>query len=386
MIEDHLRRAARALDHSIAEVDVPQRLAQLTGRRRQQRVTAVTVGVIVAAAVFAAGIAAGLAVGTHRTHRSATPAPTSPATRPGGTIAGSTSPPGRVAATIPVPGHPGTPAVGDGGVWVPLTLEDHVVRIDPATNAVVATIAVPRGPSRLAVAPGAVWVLSSVDRSVSRIDPTTNKVAQTIPVGRQPAGITVAAGAVWVSNTLDDTVLRIDPATGRVVKTISVRGPGELATSGTHVWVTSTGGMSRIDPATDQATVFRQPANTCCGEIAATSQGIWIINGNGALLRLDPATSKVVATTVLALDPFPASIAVSGDSVWVASAPRRTGDPDLLWRIDLAHNQVTGILTIGPAAYGKAPTSIATGTATGSPAVWVAKGTDQTVLRLQPTP
>src|SRR6266702_323034 len=291
VIEDHLRRAARALDHSIAEVDVPQRLAQLTGRRRQQRVTAVTVGVIVAAAVFAAGIAAGLAVGTHRTHRSATPAPTSPATRPAGTIAGSTSPPGRVAATIPVPGHPGTPAVGDGGVWVPLTLEDHVVRIDPATNAVVATIAVPRGPSRLAV-------------------------AQTIPVGRQPAGITVAAGAVWVSNTLDDTVLRIDPATGRVVKTISVRGPGELATSGTHVWVTSTGGMSRIDPATDQATVFRQPANTCCGEIAATSQGIWIINGNGALLRLDPATSKVVATTVLALDPFPASIAVSGDSVW----------------------------------------------------------------------
>jgi YVTN family beta-propeller protein len=380
VIEDRLQQAARALHDSVTEVDVVERLAKLKGRRRQQRAALVALGAVLAVAVFAAGVA----VGASREHRPATTTWANPAARPGVTGGSSTPPPGRVAATIPVPGHPGSPAVGEGGVWVPLSLEHQVVRIDPATSRIVTTIAVPRGPSRAVVASGAVWVLSSVDQSVSRIDPATNAVVRTIPVGHQPVGIAFAAGTLWVANSLDDTVMRIDPASGKVLKTIPVASPIALAATGTTVWVTGAAGLSRIDPATNQVIPVLSAASGCCGELTATSEGVWTINGDGALLRLDPTTAKVVATTPLGRDPFPFAIAATHDSVWVASAPaRRSGDNDNLWRVDLAHNTVAGVLAIGPAAYGKPPNAVA---ASGSQAVWVAKGNDQTVLRLQPQP
>jgi len=53
-------------------------------------------------------------------------------------------------------------------------------------------------------------------------------------------------------------------------------------------------------------------------------RGVWTINGDGALLRLDPTTAKVVATTPLGRDPFPFAIAAIHDSVWVTKGNDQT--------------------------------------------------------------
>ena len=64
----------------------------------------------------------------------------------------------------------------------------------------------------IALGAGAVWVADSLDDAVVRIDPATRAVTTTIPVGRRPSGVAVGAGSVWVANSGDGTVTRIDPA------------------------------------------------------------------------------------------------------------------------------------------------------------------------------
>ncbi len=84
-------------------------------------------------------------------------------------------------------------------MWVAVTGDDSVVRIDPTTNSVKTTIDVGEAPSAIAVGEHAVWVANSGDGTVSRIDPATNTVVETIDVGGSPAGIAVVRGLVWVT-------------------------------------------------------------------------------------------------------------------------------------------------------------------------------------------
>ena len=90
-------------------------------------------------------------------------------------------------------------AVGAGGVWVPVPLEDRVKRIDPATNAITDTVRVARRPRRVAIGAGAVWVTSRRGGTVTRIDPATARVTRTVPLGHSPQGVAVVDGAVWVA-------------------------------------------------------------------------------------------------------------------------------------------------------------------------------------------
>jgi YVTN family beta-propeller protein len=108
-------------------------------------------------------------------------------------------PTGVPAEKVPVGNGPGALAVGEGAVWVVDTLDDEVVRIDPATNAVRTTVEVGRSPTGVAVGTGSVWVSNRDDGTVSRIDPRTNTVTKTIEVGGSPAAIVAAGGLVWVS-------------------------------------------------------------------------------------------------------------------------------------------------------------------------------------------
>jgi virginiamycin B lyase len=375
MSEDRLRSAAEALHHSVAEVDVMERLERLEGRRRRYRATSVAMAILLFAAVVGAvALAAGRA------------GPPEPATTPT-TTAPVVAPPGTVVATIPVQGGPRGVAVGDGAVWVATWGADRsrVVRINPAGNRVAATIAVPRGQAELAVGAGAIWVASSSDNSVTRIDPATNKVAATIAVGRQPSGIAVADGSVWVASALDDTVTRINPAGNRVVATIPIPGQGSafsLAAAGGSVWVSGNHGLYRIDPAGNRVT----KVDVCCGEVAAGAGGLWMANGmDRAVLRVDPASGRVLARIPVppaAAPEGPFHIAAAGGAVWVTSETvgPKPGDASLLWRVDGAANRFAGTLRVGTVGRNHFDTTVAAG----REAVWVTVGDGDAVLRIRP--
>ena len=113
----------------------------------------------------------------------------------------------------------------------------NVIRVDP--TGLLTPIAVGNGPSGIAVGEGGVWVADSLDDAVVRIDPATRSVTTTIAVGDSPAGVAVGAGSVWVANSGDGTVTRIDPRTDRVVATITVGGsPQAITVADGRAWVT----------------------------------------------------------------------------------------------------------------------------------------------------
>jgi peptide/nickel transport system substrate-binding protein len=138
---------------------------------------------------------------------------------------------------------------------------DNVTRIDP--TGLLTPIAVGHGPQALAVGAGAVWVADSLDDALVRIDPATNSVVTTIPVGTGPVAVAIGAGSVWVANSGDGTLTRVDPATDKVAATITVGGgPQAITFAGGRVWVTidapavrpaaaARGGLLRVDSPQD---------------------------------------------------------------------------------------------------------------------------------------
>ena len=98
--------------------------------------------------------------------------------------------------------------------------------------------------------PQAVWVandgLATPDiPSVSRIDPATNKVVATIPLGATRAccvdhmGVIAAAGAVWTILPQANMAVRIDPATNeKTVFRLGYPPCGYIAADENAVWST----------------------------------------------------------------------------------------------------------------------------------------------------
>jgi virginiamycin B lyase len=372
MLEKRLERAVGALERSVAEVDVAERLQALGRRRRRQRSTTAALAWAVTAAVLVGVV---VAVGIAR--RAEPP----PAVGPDPTA------PARVVETFDLFGDPMAMAVRGGDVWVagdnPTWVTRWVTPTNPMTRET-PTIALPAAPTRLAVTEDAVWVLTPADNNVVRIDPATNQVVATIPVGRAPSGLAVGAGAVWVSRHSDGAVVRIDPATNQVVATIAVgRAPGAMTVAGGVVWVAlPQGGLGRIDPASNRSTVVGVP-RCCAGELAAGEAALWVANrGDGTLVRVDPGTGRVAARVLLprTREQRPHQVAVGDGAVWVTSASTRRGTANLLWRVDPASNLVAGTLDLGPTSAGGIPNSVAAGNG----AVWVGGMTKGSIVRLEP--
>jgi len=151
-----------------------------------------------------------------------------------------------------------------------------------------------------------------------------NGVAQSFPVGLGPNGLTFAFGSIWVANHHDSTVSRLDPKTGRTIATIpSGDGPGYVSSGFGSVWVTDyfENAISRIDPKTNTSVHIdlgsnHGPGNTGCSVVAAFGS-VWVGDGFD-VLRIDPASNKVVGSTKLGNDPNaePCVIQAGGGFVW----------------------------------------------------------------------
>ena len=156
-----------------------------------------------------------------------------------------------------------------------------------------------------------------------------------------------------------------------VVATIAVgAAPTQVTVAADAVWVGGwgTGKLVRVDPATNRV-VTRIPVRGGAGGIAAGAGAVWVTSGEGGdqrhgwVQRIDPSRNRVMATT-----PVPSGmlwdITIDGSSVWVGS---KLGG---LWRIDAHTSKVTTIRKPGGA-----PEAGAGGVrhlAAGAGAVWVA--------------
>ena len=267
---------------------------------------------------------------------------------------------GEEVATIPLKGLNDAftqVAFGAGSVWVssgyyemgPAPKRqpgDVVFRVDPRTNRVVDRIPVDP-PSGLAFGHGSVWVTSISYGTVSRIDPKTDKVVAKIKVGRGAIDIATdeCSGAVWVASVYlpktyggydnpkyseDRNLTRLDPETNRVVEEIPIEahshyggGANNVAVGEGAVWVLSgDGNLLKVDPSTNEIAA-RVRVGDSPSHLAVYGGGVWAMvqAKEYRLVRVDPNTMHIVASEDIGPIPkiMEGALAAGGGYVWFSS-------------------------------------------------------------------
>jgi YVTN family beta-propeller protein len=216
---------------------------------------------------------------------------------------------------------------------------------------------------------GAVWIPNTGDGTVSRIDPTTNRILATLRIGD--------AGAFYQ---------RVCQPYGSVhsymVTTFHVRRcdlPSSVATGDGLLWVTKndSNAILALDPA-DGRQVASVPIAVTPFDLRASDQAVWVTSyDENAVVRIDARSRTVVQTIVQ--NGGPSGLALDGDNVWVANSRAGT-----VARIDARTNQVVATIPV-PCSQTcwTAPTPLAIAVSNG--AVWVRNEGIGTLSRIDPT-
>jgi hypothetical protein len=257
------------------------------------------------------------------------------AVQPGGVLVGSlvkvsaaSGVPEGAAVPLPPAGQPYLLTVGADGVW--LAAGTRLWKIDPTTGA--AEFTTPLGGSATAVldAAGSVWATVTTTRGgrLVRLSPASGALISQTPIGPSPSALTVADGLAWVTDRVDQSILRFAIG-GRVVRRTgsiplprsAVRAPTQITVTAGRVWVYERGRVLRIDPATDRVIGTTSLAPAPGGTIAAGTSGVWVITRTrvhhlGAVRLLDPVSGLPVGRRV-AVGGNPTAIVTDGSTAWV---------------------------------------------------------------------
>jgi YVTN family beta-propeller protein len=279
---------------------------------------------------------------------------------------------------------------------------DSVALISLASAQLQASFPVGGNPSGLAVGAGAVWALNADDQTLTRID-LPSHAERTFAAGGIPVDLAAGDGSLWVVNAASTrapaafpgaptpfpettSVSRLDPVTGLPLATVLLRqatassppGSYQIAVGPRGVWVINAdGSVSRIDPTSNRVVQTVRDLNVSA--IASGAEGTWAIENTatGSIAQLTPDSGHVVRhvqVPAVQLATTLSSIAVGAGAVWLTDP--QTG---LLWRID--PGPVPGERPI------PIPIPLAPGVsdvAYGAGAVWVANAVSGTVSRVDP--
>ena len=204
--------------------------------------------------------------------------------------------------------------------------------------------------------------------------------------------VTTGAGSVWVADAGDRSLVRVDPNDPRIVgRTALDRIPSQLAYGNSALWVASAigtdGVVQRIDPATGSV-VATTPVRVGTGSgddlfapptpstVAVGPGRVWTNNLVSKISRIDASHSSVV-TTALPLGRSADGIAVGAGALWIAS-----GSDDRVLRLDPATGRVTAEIPIAAAPGARVASPYGIVVAYG--AVWVTDASSNTVSRIDP--
>ncbi len=213
----------------------------------------------------------------------------------------------------------------------------------------------------------ALWV--GHDTTIERLDPRTLRVTATVELPASATLVTsgrltpirglaasAAGDAIWVSVANSAAgLVRIDAASARVVATLPVVGVGPAAVSSSGsaagVWVVCCGGetflgpsrLVRVDPASNRV-VAQVLLDGLPDAVGVGPSGVWVRAAAGPVWRIDPVSNRVVAKVTIphGLSGTRGSVLVGHDAVWVSDPASRT-----VVRIDPRSNRVVGRVEVG---------------------------------------
>lgn len=108
---------------------------------------------------------------------------------------------GQIRGRTPLPGIPSGLAIGEGGIWVPVTVAGlgNLLRVDPYTGSISASVELEAPAHDVAAGDGGVWLVLETASVVVRVEPSENRVVATLPLPNRPDAIAVGEGYVWVT-------------------------------------------------------------------------------------------------------------------------------------------------------------------------------------------
>ena len=179
-----------------------------------------------------------------------------------------------------------------------------------------------------------------VSRSMSAID----KIAE-FKITGSPDWSVVTKDSVWVTTGRADHVVQMVEATNKVGLIVEIARPcSGLADAFGSVWAPSCKdhAVMRIDPATGKviAKIPADPANSE-GGITVGDGSVWIVTKPSTLVRIDPATNAIVKSFPL---PSESENPLFSDGfIWISSFGH-----DQLLKVDPASGQVLKTIPVGP--------------------------------------
>lgn len=235
-----------------------------------------------------------------------------------------------------------------------------VVGIDAESGNIVRHIPAGRTPSALAVGDGALWLVDADARTVLRIVPSS-RVVETLATGATPTDIAFGAGSVWVANgrRLQDTqfigpvataVAQLDPTTRTERTEIRLRRMGgstsnlvdnHLAVSTHALWAVAPDfSVVRADATTGAITETIRDVPAAA--IASGGAGVWVLGVDGAVVRLDERSGRVVRRAAIMAGSV-GSIAVGTNAAWIT-----TPADGKLWRVGAGRAASVGATALAP--------------------------------------
>jgi streptogramin lyase len=281
-----------------------------------------------------------------------------------------------IAARIHVP-SPVDVVAAFGSVWVRSYL-GFLWQIDPSSDRVVARIDVggTEAVPAMAAGEGSLWLLAN-NGAVLRLNPSSDQVIARIPLASSRNFLAVGQGAVWVCGSgnapRQGALYRIDPSTNRVVAQTMIGGCGSVAVSAGGVWVINgRGKVLHIDPGSARVIAAIRLGYPSLADVVVDRQWVFVTarsgfeGGRGGIVKINPHTNQVVARI-----PLPGAlmgVTTGAGDVWVNSGPLVVVQP-------LADN-VVATVPVSP------PTDASAGIAVVGTSVWLADPTHQQVVRV----
>jgi DNA-binding beta-propeller fold protein YncE len=366
-LDARARASAQAIDRSATRLDAVAGLDELLRRRRRQPLQRAAAAAAFALLVVAAAIWAGVAL------RGPTPI---------GPILGPVT-------RLHLGPKPISVAVTPGAAWALNAGNSTISRIDARTGRLqasfTASFAVDTG-GRLVfatVAEGRLWVAYNVsydETAVAVIDPSTGRAMTTVrfggfvldPLGKQ-GDLAIGSGAVWVALEGEDHVKRLDAATGKLLDRYPLDEPTALAVDGQTLWVaTGDGRLHRIHIATGAETAHA--TRELVTRIRLGQGGMWLLTADGKVLRADRRTGRIVAWVPGSFQA--ADLAVGAEGVWVYDQHQGA-----VLRIDPGTNRVVRTIPVISQPLVELYSRVL---ALGDGAVWVVDKGGEAVVRVDP--
>lgn len=158
----------------------------------------------------------------------------------------------------------------------------------------VATVFDIDAPTDLGVKPGHLWVTSQ-NGKLMKVDASTGEVLVSLDLGGAGDDIEIDGRDIWVAVPELGAVVRADARSGTVIETISIGEPAtevNLSAGPFRVWAVIPGrNIVQIDRSTSAAVVLDLGGGPV--DIAARGDGVWLLDTETGLSRLDPETGAI---------------------------------------------------------------------------------------------